>query len=428
MQPPTPTPLPTPPGGFGESDVTFFDYDGTIVASYTATEFANLSALPENPSHAGLIAQGWNWTRAEIQEQMTRYPNEPIYVGQMYTTESGATEIDIELLEGRLTPVFRLYSTGIIRINFGDNTPEVTIAPSSTSDLIVQAHQYASPGIYTVSINTLSSSSDTKYWFPNDDSFISNEATPILGTNYGDVYKNGVLRIRISNSLSLIRGMGNLHRLESVSMPDGTWYQFASGTFARDNNLRYITIPKTISILGTDVFSSCTKLEHISIPYGLSQIGTNCFRNTPMKYITMSNNISYIGTCAFQSSEIERLTIPNLITTLYNGLFQFCSTLSSVSLSSSLTSIEGSIFHQCENLRILTIPSTVISIGAAAFKECAGLKSMHILPTTPPTITATTFQSLAPDFVIYVPQGCLETYQTATNWSELASQMQEEPA
>ena len=41
-------------------DVNFYDYDGTIVASYTTAEFANISALPANPSHTGLTAQGWN--------------------------------------------------------------------------------------------------------------------------------------------------------------------------------------------------------------------------------------------------------------------------------------------------------------------------------------------------------------------------------
>ena len=90
--------------------------------------------------------------------------------------------------------------------------------------------------------------------------------------------------------------------------------------------------------------------------------------------------------------------------------------------------IESSAFIYCYYLHTIIIPSAVTTIGSNAFKGCTGLKSIHILPTTPPTITATTFQSLAPDCVIYVPQGCLETYQTATNWSTFASQMQEEPA
>lgn len=47
-------------GGASENAVNFIDYDGTIVQSYSAADFANLSAMPENPYHAGLTAQGWN--------------------------------------------------------------------------------------------------------------------------------------------------------------------------------------------------------------------------------------------------------------------------------------------------------------------------------------------------------------------------------
>ena len=49
-----------------EKDVDFIDYDGTLLYSYTADEFLAMDALPPNPSHDGLVAQGWNWTLAEI--------------------------------------------------------------------------------------------------------------------------------------------------------------------------------------------------------------------------------------------------------------------------------------------------------------------------------------------------------------------------
>jgi hypothetical protein len=48
-----------------KNDVTFYDYDGTILYSYSAADFANLSALPANPTHRGLTAQGWNWSLAD---------------------------------------------------------------------------------------------------------------------------------------------------------------------------------------------------------------------------------------------------------------------------------------------------------------------------------------------------------------------------
>lgn len=61
-------------GGSGGSssepmrDVNFIDYDGTVVNSYSKEDFLALSAMPENPSHDGLVAQGWNWSFEDAQD------------------------------------------------------------------------------------------------------------------------------------------------------------------------------------------------------------------------------------------------------------------------------------------------------------------------------------------------------------------------
>ena len=47
-------------------DVNFYDYDGTLLHSYTLAETQALTELPELPSHDGLICQGWNWNLADI--------------------------------------------------------------------------------------------------------------------------------------------------------------------------------------------------------------------------------------------------------------------------------------------------------------------------------------------------------------------------
>ena len=53
----------------------------------------------------------------------------------------------------------------------------------------------------------------------------------------------------------------------------------------------------------------------------------------------------------------------------------------------------------------------------------------HLKPTTPPSLKhANAFSGIPSTCIIYVPQGCLEAYQTATNWSTYASKMREEPA
>ena len=81
-------------------DVNFYDYDGTIVTSWTLEELATKTALPDYPSHEGLICQGWNWSLADL-----KTTNRKMNVGAMYITDDGKTRIYIHLEEGRTSPM-----------------------------------------------------------------------------------------------------------------------------------------------------------------------------------------------------------------------------------------------------------------------------------------------------------------------------------
>ena len=110
-------------------------------------------------------------------------------------------------------------------------------------------------------------------------------------------------------------------------------------------------------------------------------------------------------------------------------MFQYCYSIDKIYLPEGLTEIGNSSFQYCQSLANFTVPSTVTSILSAAFSHCEGLNEIHMLPTSPPTLEASNiFNNEATDFVIYVPRGKLNDYQTASVWSNYASKMQEEPA
>lgn len=149
-------------GGGGSSaskkQINFIDYDGTIVESYTATEWQSVTALPSNPSHTGLTAQGWNWTKAQIDAQLTAAPKGDIWVGQMYVTTSGDTEIDVHFADSaRLSPYLSCAVNGEITIDWGDNSTSTVTGTSLTTRINTQ-HVYASAGDYTITIHVKSGS------------------------------------------------------------------------------------------------------------------------------------------------------------------------------------------------------------------------------------------------------------------------------
>lgn len=83
----------------------------------------------------------------------------------------------------------------------------------------------------------------------------------------------------------------------------------------------------------------------------------------------------------------------------------------------ALTSIQARAFKDLTQLKgSLTIPSSYKTIGSQAFHGCTGITSITLKATTPPTLSDT---SAIPNSVtkIYIPEGTLGAYQSATNWS-----------
>lgn len=106
----------------------------------------------------------------------------------------------------------------------------------------------------------------------------------------------------------------------------------------------------------------------------------------------------------------------------------YCNMLQDVQVGTGVTNIDNSAFHGCCSLASVTIPDSVTNIGDSAFYRCYGVAEYHLKPTTPPTLSGTNaFNNISSDCIIYVPNGCLEAYQNATNWATYADYMQEEP-
>ncbi len=125
---------------------------------------------------------------------------------------------------------------------------------------------------------------------------------------------------------------------------------------------------------------------------------------------------------------MQAVQIGTNITTISNSAFRYCHSLASITIPESVTSIGNNVFYNCNSLVSITIPGGVTSIDNGVFKYCYGMAEYHLKPTTPPTMSSTNaFNGIPSDCIIYVPQGCLEAYQNATNWTTYASNMQEEP-
>lgn len=354
----------------GGKDVNFIDYDGTVLYSYTAAEAQALTELPANPSHTRLTAQGWNWTLTQIKDQLTNVGGK-VWVGQMYTTESGATEIDIELDNPDcLSPYLTIAVNGTVSVDWGDGTATSTITGTSDTTLTYTLHEYATIGNYTIKISVVSG----YFSFYN----ASNAKASILSVysvdsnrNYSKIYTGTVKRIFIGDSTRI-----------------------GSYAFAYCHSLQSVTIPSSVTSISGTVFQCCYSLQSVTIPSSVTSISSGMFQNCQsLQNITIPSGVTSIGSQAFYSCQsLQSITIPDGVTSIQSSLFQYCYTLNSVTIPSSVTSIGSNAFTSCQSLQSIIIPNNVTSIGSYVFSNCYSLQSITI-PSSVTSIGASAFQS-----------------------------------
>ena len=362
----------TTPGAPG--DITFYDYDGTIVTSWTLEELATKTALPDYPSHDGLICQGWNWSLADL-----KTTNRKMNVGAMYITDDSKTRIYIRLEEGRTSPMLGVCPNGTVTVDWGDGTtPDALTGTSTETVKWTPNHAYAAPGEYVIKLTV-----DGTMGFYGDNA--SNRYGAILRYSSGSdvrnhVYRNSVQKIEIGSGVTSIR----LYAFYNC-------YSLAS-----------ITIPNSVTSIGIHAFYNCYSLASITIPNSVTSIGIHAF------------NSCY---------SLASITIPNSVTSIGTNAFYRCYSLASITIPNGVMSIKAHAFNSCYSLASITIPNSVTSIGLYAFNSCYSVAfydfSSH---TSIPTLTDNdVFSGIPADCQIRVPSSLVDAWKAATNWSTYAS-------
>ena len=388
-------------------DITFYDYDGTIVTSWTLAELATKTALPDYPSHNGLICQGWNWSLADL-----KTANRKMNVGAMYITDDGKTRIYIHLEEGRTSPVLGVCPNGTVDVDWGDGTVHDTLTGSDTSTAVyTSAHSYAAPGDYVIQLTVTGSMG-----------FSSNGLlTYASGSdNRNYVYKNAIQKVELGSGVTSIGGnaLWNCNSLSSITIPNSVT-SIGSDAFSSCFSLSSITIPNSVTSISGYAFRYCYSLSSITIPDGVTSINSDTFLDCrSLSSITIPDGVTSIKSNAFQKCySLSSITIPDGVTSINSNAFYLCNSLSSITIPNSVTSIGSDAFNGCFSLSSITIPDGVTSIGSNAFNCCYGGAHLYFLPTTPPSVSSSNaFSNIPTDCVIHVPVGSLSAYTSATNY------------
>ena len=171
----------------------------------------------------------------------------------------------------------------------------------------------------------------------------------------------------------------NCSMLTSVTIPDSLT-SIGSSAFYNCSGLTSITIPDSVTSIGSSAFRGCTGLTSITIPDSVTSIGSYAFYNcTGLTSVAIGDGVESIGEGAFYNcSGLTSITIPDGVTSIGSAAFRYCTNLTSITIPDSVTSIGISAFDNCSGLTSITIPNSVTSIGLGAFYGCSGLTSVTI--------------------------------------------------
>lgn len=417
-----------PSGGGGkEADeslpVRFFDYDGTLLYSYSLTALQQMEELPELPSHDGLVCEGWNWSLEDL-----KIFNREVNVAALYITDDGATRLYVHLDDDTLEPVVRLgqsQSAGVL-LDWGDGSEPESVVSGGNMEVSF-THRYAQPGDYVIRFipGEYTEITFLGYYSTGSGAFSGGKSTYQQNMKY-------FMAVRKIETGKQIRRLDSycfscFGRLESISISK-TVQGVGNGIVAKCYSLLFLGIPKIGTAVSAYTCQECCSMRHVSVPNGVSAVYTYAFESCySLQEIVIPDSAATIGSQAFRKCySLTEIHIPAGV----NKFEQYCLAdnwiLEAVRIPESVTEIPDSFVSGCWTLAELVIPSAVKTISRYAFENCSSMKRYYLMPETPPVLgSANAFNGIPDDCRIYVPKGCLEAYQTASYWSNYAGYMVE---
>lgn len=171
----------------------------------------------------------------------------------------------------------------------------------------------------------------------------------------------------------------NCAKLEQVHFP-ANLTSIGLSAFENCTALTAVTLPKRLTELGSAVFENCSALKSVWIPKSLTNNGLgDGFKGcTALTDITFETGITKIADRQFDGSPIKSITIPGTVTTVGMSAFSDCANLTAIDLPSSVTEIDGYAFEKCTALTAVTLPKHLRRLGTEAFLGCTALKSVFI--------------------------------------------------
>lgn len=389
----------TPPE---ESDINFWDYDGTLLYAWTLAELATKTELPPLPSHDGLVCQGWNWTLQDIKDA-----GRELDIGALYITDDGKTRLYVDVDAETWDDFVLNYwqdPRNATTVDWGDGTtPETKNADS----WVEHRHVYASSGSYVITMSVKEGTTMRLGGGSSGRMLIANDKT--------DIGRCAMLtKVEIGERVSRVteRAFFCAARLKSVSVPSGVTFE-TPRTFERSTQLRAVTVAFYSEVIQT--FYMCRNLRAVASAKGATMTTANAYIDE-----TSVRQANIDVTSASRTAALEHVHIKAVNGRV--GDFGANLSLLEATIPADATTFVAAAFQGDTALRRVTCLGDIASIPAQVFQRCYPLRFVDLTHCTavPTLANVNAFDQTHPQLEIRVPASLVAAWKAATNWSSLA--------
>ncbi|MFR3460168.1 MAG: leucine-rich repeat protein [Anaerobutyricum soehngenii] len=178
-------------------------------------------------------------------------------------------------------------------------------------------------------------------------------------------------------------------KLKSLDFSSATFTALPEKAFSGLRGLTALTVPKTLTTVGAQAFSSCEKIEEVTglSDCNITSLGESAFAScTNLKRADLSkSSFAVLPARAFyQDTELSFIKMPSVLKEIGKDALYGCESVSKLDLTdTALTTIGEYGLGGMSSLMYIDLPDTVNSVGANAFDLTRRLDSSDtaLLPT-----------------------------------------------
>lgn len=134
---------------------------------------------------------------------------------------------------------------------------------------------------------------------------------------YTDVSQNGLYFRILSDDTYMVEGIdtGTIDNLVIPSTINGKSVTIIAKYGFQNWDIKTLSIPNTITMIGDYAFQNCKLLSSVEIPSSVVTISTHAFNDcSKLNYVKFNNGLKTIGKGAFYNAgNIEEIIIPNTV-------------------------------------------------------------------------------------------------------------------